>query len=51
MTGDRRSADREPGSDLPGGELTRPQILEDLATGGVGECPKHAGLVICHIAI
>src|SRR5438132_13967915 len=46
---DGRSADREPGSDLPGGEVTCPQILEDLATGGIGEGPKDARLVVCHI--
>ena len=48
MPRDGRPADREPSGDLPGSELARPQVSEDLASGWVGERSEHTSLVICH---
>ena len=39
------------GDDLPGGELTFPEVLEDLTTSGVRQRPENAGLFICHVSI
>jgi hypothetical protein len=46
MAGYRRSADREPGTDLTRRELAPLEVLEDLTPRRVGEGAENSGVVI-----